>query len=78
MTMVVDVATVHPTGVADPGSTAAATWKPGWTVDVGHGCSVGVAKDDGCYVVLYPDGDGWRPGVHIPPAAAKLIGELAS
>ena len=61
----------------DPGLVS--PWQPEWRVDVGHGCEVGVATDDGCFVVLYPTENGeWRPGKHIPPAAARLIGELCN
>ena len=52
-------------------------WQPRWTVDVGHGCEVGVTTDDGCFLVLYPTKAGrWRPGAHIPTAAARLMGAL--
>ncbi len=56
----------------DPG--VVSPWQPRWRVDVGHGCEVGVTVDDGCFVVLYPDEMGqWRPGTHIPVAAACLM-----
>lgn len=59
-----------------PGA-AVSPWQPRWTVDVGHGCEVGVTTDDGCFLVLYPMKDGqWRPGAHIPTAAARLMGTL--
>lgn len=54
-------------------------WNPEWKVDLGDGSELGVAIDDSCYVVLYPTEDGrWRPGNHIPPAIARLIGRLAT
>ncbi len=56
---------------------AFSSWQPRWRVDVGHGCEVGITTDDGCFVVLYPTEVGqWRPGKHIPIAAARLIGAL--
>lgn len=54
-------------------------WQPDQIVDVGHGCKLGITTDDGCFVVLYPTEFGqWRPGTHIPPPVAKVIGELAT
>ena len=54
-------------------------WKPEWLVDVGHDCQVGIAIDDGCYIVLCPNDVGqWLPTKHIPIAAAKFLGGLAS
>jgi len=53
-------------------------WQPKKIVDVGGGCKLGIATDDGCFVVLYPTEAGqWRPGTHIPIPVARLIGELA-
>ena len=52
-------------------------WHPQWIVDVGHNCQVGIATDDGCFVVLYPNEVGqWRPATHIPVAVAQLLGQL--
>ena len=51
-------------------------WKPRWSVDLGDGDTLGIAIDDGCFVVLYLHADGWRPGTHIPKEAAKRIAEL--
>jgi hypothetical protein len=45
-------------------------------VDVGDGTSLGITIDDGCLVVLYPHGDQWRPGTHIPKQVARRIAEL--
>jgi len=60
---------------ADPGLMS--PWQPRWRVDVGHGCEVGITIDDGCFVVLYQnESEQWRPGSHIPLAAARLIGTL--
>jgi len=60
-----------------PGIRQRIHWQPEWTVDVGHGCEVGLATDDGCFLVLYPQPDGsWRPGKHIPRQAAERIGQL--
>ncbi|MBA7674845.1 hypothetical protein ES703_83070 [subsurface metagenome] len=54
------------------------TWQPTQIVDVGCGCNLGIATDDGCFVVLYPTEMGqWRLGAHIPLQVAKVIGELA-
>lgn len=51
-------------------------WEPKWKVDVGDGGELGLAIDDGCFVVLYPHADGWRPGTHIPKEAASKIANL--
>ena len=29
-------------------------WHPDWTVNVGHGDTLGITVDNGCFVVLYP------------------------
>ena len=53
--------------------------EPQWKVDVGQGCEVGVAIDDGCYLVLLPSEVGqWRPTTYIPRAVALFLGQLAS
>jgi len=53
-------------------------WHPEWTVDVGQEITVGIAKDDGCYVVLSQLQTGqWNPMTHIPVEAAKMLGRLA-
>lgn len=54
-----------------------AAWQPRWKVDLGDGDTIGIAIDDGCFVVLYPHGDAWRPGTHIPKEAADQIAKLA-
>lgn len=65
--------------VASAPGAAVSQWKPRWTVDVGHGCKVGVTMDDGCFLVLVPDGTGqWWPGQWIPPAVARLIGSVSA
>lgn len=65
------------TGQMEPATAAAASaLEPKWTVDVGSGCEVGLTIDDGCFVVLYPQGGGWKPGSYIPKAAAKKIAAL--
>ena len=46
-------------------------------VDVGHGCSVGIGTDDGCFVVLFPGSGTWEIGTHIPVEVAEKLGELA-
>jgi hypothetical protein len=72
-----DVTAESRTTVADDcGDPARVAWTPRWTVDVGNGCSLGIAIDDGCFVVLYHHGDSWRPGKHIPKAVAVRISEL--
>ncbi len=53
-------------------------WAPEWLVDVGDEVQVGIAMDDGCYVVLAQTNIGqWKPTTHIPVEAAKMIGRLA-
>jgi hypothetical protein len=52
-------------------------WLPNWKVDVGNGDTVGIAVDDGCFVVLYRQGTSWRPGKHIPKTVAQRMAELA-
>ena len=60
------------------GNVAMDLWQPEWVVDVGCGCELGVTIDDGCFVVLYPNGCGqWQLGTHIPLEVAKLLGKLA-
>ena len=55
-----------------------AGYVPEWKVDVGSGCELGIAIDDGCFLVLYPKETGqWLPGKHIPPAVARKLGDLA-
>jgi len=49
---------------------------PRWLVDIGHGDQLGLATDDGCFVVLYPKGDSWRTGKWIPKQVAEKISEL--
>jgi len=51
-------------------------WHPDWTVNVGHGDILGITVDNGCFVVLYPHEGRWRPGTHIPRAAAERIALL--
>lgn len=53
-------------------------WEPQWLVDVDAEIVMGIALDDGCYVVLnqLPCGN-WKPSTHIPVEAAKMIGRLA-
>jgi len=53
-------------------------WEPTWLVDVGQEITVGIAMDDGCYVVLTQAQTGqWKPMTHIPVEAAKMLGRLA-
>lgn len=53
-------------------------WSPQWLVDVGDEVMVGIAMDDGCYVVLAQTRHGqWQPTTHIPVEAAKMLGRLA-
>jgi hypothetical protein len=51
-------------------------WQPDWIVNLGHGDTVGITIDNGCFVVLYPHDGNWRPGTHIPRAAAERIALL--
>jgi hypothetical protein len=53
-----------------------ADWKPKWTVDIDGTDTLGIAIDDGCFVVLYRHGNSWRPGTHIPKEVANRIAEL--
>jgi hypothetical protein len=53
-----------------------AVWKPRWTVEIGDGDTLGLAIDDGCFVVLYPHGNAWRPGTHVPKEVAHRIAAL--
>lgn len=54
-----------------------AGYDPEWKVDVGSDCELGIAIDDGCFLVLYPNETGqWLPGKHIPPEVAKKLGSL--
>jgi len=58
-------------------SPAKSNWQPQHIVDIGHGCDMGIAIDDHCFVVLYPTETGqWRPGKHIPKQVARQIGKL--
>lgn len=53
-------------------------WKPQWLVDEADEIQLGIARDDGCYVVLAQQNSGaWRPMTHIPIETAKMIGRLA-
>ena len=51
-------------------------WQPRWTVKIERGSTLGIAIDDGCFIVLYPHEGGWRPGKHIPKAVAARMAEL--
>jgi hypothetical protein len=52
------------------------TWKPEWMIEMGDSDALGLAIDDGCFVVLYRHGSTWRPGTHIPKEAAERIAKL--
>jgi hypothetical protein len=53
-------------------------WRPRWLVEVGHGCHLGLATEDGCFVVLYPGKNGtWRPGKRVPRPVAERMAQLA-
>lgn len=68
-----------PTPSTGEGQPGVSLWRPQWTVNVGHGCELGIVVDDHCFVVLCENTAGqWRPATHIPKAAALLIGELAA
>jgi hypothetical protein len=53
-------------------------WQPSEIVDIGNGLKMGIASDDGHYIVLSPSPEGtWKPSSCIPPRVAKRLGELA-
>ena len=54
-------------------------WQPQEIIDVGNGLKMGIASDDGHYIVLSPiPGGSWKPTNCIPPRVAKRLGELAA
>jgi len=54
-------------------------WQPQEIIDVGNGLKMGIASDDGHYIVLSPiPGGSWKPTSCIPPRVAKRLGELAA
>jgi hypothetical protein len=54
-------------------------WQPQELVDLGNGLRMGIASDDGYYIVLSQSPQGsWKPSSWIPPRVAKRLGELAS
>jgi hypothetical protein len=53
-------------------------WQPSEIIDIGNGLRMGIASDDGHYIVLSPSPEGtWKPSSCIPPRVAKRRGELA-
>jgi hypothetical protein len=53
-------------------------WQPKEIIDIGNGLRMGIASDDGYYIVLSPSPEGtWKPSSCIPPRVAKRLGELA-
>jgi hypothetical protein len=53
-------------------------WQPKEIIDIGNGLKMGIASDDGYYIVLSPSPQGtWKPSSCIPPRVAKRLGELA-
>lgn len=55
-----------------------AKWQPSEIIDIGNGLRMGIASDDGYYIVLSPSPEGaWKPSSCIPPRVAKRLGELA-
>ena len=53
-------------------------WQPKEIIDIGNGLRMGIASDDGYYIVLSPTPQGyWKPSSCIPPRVAKRLGELA-
>lgn len=61
-----------------PGEPTEIHWMPKWIVEVAPNMKVGVATDDGCYVVLVrAEGGWWSPTKWIPKEAAIFIGDLA-
>jgi hypothetical protein len=54
-------------------------WQPKELVDLGNGLRMGIASDDGYYIVLSLGHEGsWKPSNWIPPRVAKRLGELAT
>jgi hypothetical protein len=54
-------------------------WQPQEIIDIGNGLIMGIASDDGHYIVLSPDPGGtWKPASCIPLRVAKRLGELAN
>ena len=54
-------------------------WQPKEIIDLGNGCRIGVADNDGCFAIFVLDRDGsWKPTNWLPAKAAKWLGELAS
>lgn len=54
-------------------------WLPKEIIDIGNGLRMGIASDDGYYIVLSPCPEGfWKPSNCIPPRVAKRLGELAN
>ena len=55
----------------DPEIDRQVIWRPKWEVNLNDDSKLGIAIDDGCFVVLYPTDDGgWQPGTHIPKSVA--------
>ena len=54
-------------------------WQPQEIIDIGNGLKMGIASDDGHYIVLSPaPGGTWKPASCIPLRVAKRLGELAN
>jgi len=54
----------------------AASWTPERYVDV-DGCEIGIARDDGCFVVLVEKSPSqWLPTSWIPPQAITALQEM--
>ncbi len=54
-------------------------WQPQEIIDIGNGLKMGIASDDGHYIVLSPSPEGlWKPSTCIPLRVAKRLGELAN
>lgn len=63
----------------EPADDKGINWMPEWIVEIGPlGMGkVGIAKDDGCYVVLVRmEGGKWSPTKWIPKEAAIFIANL--
>lgn len=73
-----EIAVVDLDAPASEPLTRYAAWRPRWLVEMGDGDQLGVAVDDGCFVVLYPHAGEWRPGTHIPKRVAARIAELVA
>jgi hypothetical protein len=53
-------------------------WQPSEIISIGNGLKMGIASEDGYYIVLSQGPEGtWKPASCIPARVAKRLGELA-